>query len=251
MSNFRMHQGNQGLFGRGSAGFSSLFTLKDISAKTQTHLTKVYGTLMVCTFVCAFGMWVNASIIISGFFMTLLSIITSVYLIYQVQNRSNTEDSRLMHLAALAFQMGYLVGPLMHLLVEINPKLVLQALLYTGCAFTSFSAISLFSRRRSLLFLGGIIVTMVQVMVLYRLLGWLMGYATFGLGYLMVGLFLACIYIIYDTQMIVERAESGDKDVPTHTMLLFFDLFELFIRILQILMELNKDKDNDRRRRRD
>ena len=102
-----------------------------------------------------------------------------------------------------------------------------------------------------MLFLGSIIATMVQCMILYRLLGWLTGYATFGLGYLMIGLFIACLYIIYDTQMIVERAERGDKDVPAHTMLLFIDLFELFIRILQILMELNKDKDNDRRRRRD
>ena len=77
-----------------------------------------------------------------------------------------------------------------------------------------------------------------------------MGYSVHGLPYLMCGLFMACLYIIYDTQIIVERAENGDKDVPAHTMMLFIDLFELFIRILQILMELNKDKDNDRRRRR-
>ena len=65
----------------------------------------------------------------------------------------------------------------------------------------------------------------------------------------MCGLFMACLYIIFDTQVIVEKAESGDKDVPTHTMMLFIDLFELFIRILQILIELNKDKDSDRRRK--
>ena len=134
-------------------------------------------------------------------------------------------------------------------MVETQPKIFLQALLYTGCAFTSFSAISLLSKRRSMLFLGSIIVTMVQGMILYRLLGWLTGYATFGIGYMMFGLFIACLYIIYDTQVIVERAERGDMDVPTHTMLLFIDLFELFIRILKILMELSKEKDNDRRRR--
>lgn len=38
--------------------------------------------------------------------------------------------------------------------------------------------------------------------------------------------------------------------MPMHTMMLFIDLFELFIRIIQVLMELNKDKDDDRRRRR-
>jgi FtsH-binding integral membrane protein len=153
-------------------------------------------------------------------------------------------------LAALAFQMGFLVGPAMHVLVEIHPQLVIQALLYTGASFTSFSLISLLSKRRSFLFLGGIIMTMLQAMFLYRIMGWLTGYGTFGLTYLMFGLLIACLYIIYDTQIIVERAERGDKDVPTHTMMLFVDLFELFIRILQILIKLNEDKDNDRRRRR-
>jgi hypothetical protein len=96
--------------------------------------------------------------------------------------------------------MGFLVGPAMHMLVEIHPEIVLQAALYTLTAFTSFSAVSLFSKRRSFLFLGGIISTMVQTMILYRLLGYLTGFGgAIGLGYMMISLFLACIYIIYDT----------------------------------------------------
>jgi Bax inhibitor 1 len=250
MSNFRANHRNQGLFVNRSFDFSTLFSFKDISPKTQSHLTRVYTMLMACSLVCAFGMWVNTATFIHGFFMNLLSIILSVYLIYQVSNRSNSEETRMMFLGAFAFQLGFLVGPAMHLFMDIQPKLVYQALLYTACAFTSFSAISLFCKRRSMLFLGGIIATMVQCMILYRLMGWLTGWATFGLPYMMISLFIACLYIIYDTQVIVERAERGDKDVPTHTMMLFIDLFELFIRILQILMELNKDKDDDRRRRR-
>jgi len=91
---------------------------------------------------------------------------------------------------------------------------------------------------------------MIQAMCLYRIFGWLTGFGFYGLPYLMCGLLMACLYIIYDTQIIVERAERGDKDVPSHTMMLFIDLFDLFIRILKILIELNKDKDDDRRRRR-
>jgi len=72
-------------------------------------------------------------------------------------------------------------------------------------------------------------------MFLYRLVGWITGYGGFGLGYAMCGLLVACLYIIYDTQVIIERSERGDKDVPTHTMMLFIDLFDLFIRILRIL----------------
>ena len=62
-----------------------------------------------------------------------------------------------------------------------------------------------------------------------------------GLGFIMVGLFVACLYIIYDTQMIVEQAEHGNRDVPNHTMMLFFDLFDLFVKIVRVLMELQED----------
>lgn len=135
-------------------------------------------------------------------------------------------------LAGIAFQMGFLVGPAMHLIVEVYPQIVLQAVLYTASAFTSFSLISLCSKRRSFLFIGGIIVSLIQGMVLYRVFGWLFGWKTYNLTYLMFGLFVGCLYIIYDTQLIVERAELGDKDVISHTMILFVDLFDLFIRIL-------------------
>jgi FtsH-binding integral membrane protein len=129
--------------------------------------------------------------------------------------------------------MGFLVGPALHIIMEFEPQILVQALLYTSAAFTSFSLISLMSKRRSFLFLGGIIASLIQGMIIYRLVSWIFGYQAFSnLAYLMFGLLTACLYIIYDTQMIIERAELGDKDVITHAMTLFIDLFDLFIRIL-------------------
>jgi len=32
--------------------------------------------------------------------------------------------------------------------------------------------------------------------------------------------------------MIIEMAERGEKDVPTHTMVLFMDMFDLFLKIV-------------------
>ena len=83
---------------------------------------------------------------------------------------------------------------------------------------------------------------------MYRVFGWLFGWRTYNLTYLMFGLLIGCLYIIYDTQMIVERAENGDKDEISHAMILFVDLFELFIRILQILIELQKNEDNKKKK---
>jgi FtsH-binding integral membrane protein len=111
--------------------------------------------------VCALGMYVNQTFIVSGFFMNLISIGLSIYLIFQIANRQNSEDWRMGCLAGLAFQMGYLVGPAMHMIVNVYPELVLQAVLYTATAFTSFSLISLCSKRRSFLFIGGIIASLI------------------------------------------------------------------------------------------
>jgi FtsH-binding integral membrane protein len=85
-------------------------------------------------------------------------------------------------------------------------------------------------------------------MIMYRLFGWLFGWNTYNLTYLLFGLLIGCLYIIYDTQMIVERAERGDKDEISHAMILFVDLFELFIRILQILIELQKNEDGKKKK---
>ena len=72
-------------------------------------------------------------------------------------------------------------------------------------------------------------------------------YNSFNMLYLMVGLFTACLYIIYDTQLIVERAEHGDKDTIGHALLLFLDLFDLFIKILKILIKLSKEEKKDKK----
>ena len=126
------------------------------------------------------------------------------YATYQISNRNNSENTQIGWLFCLAFAMGFMVGPGINHFAEVNPELLTQAVVYTGGAFGSFSAVSLFSQRRSFLFLGGIIVTMMQAMLMYRLVGWLMGGAAFGLGYMMCGLFMVCLWIIFDTQVIVE-----------------------------------------------
>ena len=121
--------------------------------------------------------------------------------------------------------------------------------------FGSFTAVALFSKRRSWVFLGGIISTLLSCMFWYRTICWLFGYSRYGLdeismAYLVLGLFVACMYVIYDTQLIIERAERGEKDVPAHVMILFIDLFDLFIKIVQLLIKLNEDqKKKDKKKR--
>jgi hypothetical protein len=55
---------------------------------------------------------------------------------------------------------------------------------------------------------------------------------------------------MYDTQMIVERASAGLMDIPGHSMELFMDLYSLFIRLAQILMKKELEKQNDKKKKR-
>jgi FtsH-binding integral membrane protein len=87
----------------------------------------------------------------------------------------------------------------MHYQAAVAPEILTQALAYTTGAFGSFSAVALFSQRRSFLFLGGIISTMMTTLFLYSLMGMFMGSNPLGIGYLFITLFVACIYIIFDT----------------------------------------------------
>ena len=84
----------------------------------------------------------------------------------------------------------------------------------------------------------------------YRMANWMLGgRSTYDqMLFIMIGLFVACMYIIFDTQLIIERAERGEKDVPTHTLMLFMDLFDLFLKIVQLLMKLQEDKDRKKKR---
>lgn len=138
--------------------------------------------------------------------------------------------------------MGNLVGPAIHNIYYWAPDILIQAVAITSILFGSFSAVALFTKRRSYLFLGGIISSLMSTLFWYRMVTYFFGYrfgmTTDNIPFLMVGLFVACLYIIYDTQIIIEQAERGHKDVPLHTMTLFVDLFDLFIKVLQILIKL-------------
>lgn len=199
-------------------------------------------------------MYLNAFTVLQGFMWTVGIIIGMAFLTYKISDRSAPESERTGYLWALAFCMGFLVGPVMHQLAEFQPEILIQAVSYTTIMFGSFSAMACFSQRRSYLFLGGIISSTLSCLFWYSTLSWMFGWrmgGEFGLVYMLVGLFVACIYVIYDTQMIIERSEHGDKDVPSHTMILFMDLFDLFIKIVQLLIKLQEDGERKKKRRDD
>lgn len=68
---------------------------------------------------------------------------------------------------------------------------------------------------------------------------------------LLLGLAVMSAFILYDTQMIMEKVRMGDKDYVWHSLTLFMDLASIFKHILVLLADKeqgsrNKKKNNSR-----
>ena len=59
---------------------------------------------------------------------------------------------------------------------------------------------------------------------------------------LYLGLFVFMGYVVFDTQVMVVRAENGVKDPVKDSVQLFVDFVAIFVRILIILMKDNKKR---------
>ena len=52
---------------------------------------------------------------------------------------------------------------------------------------------------------------------------------------------LFCGFIMWDTQMIIEKRRRGDKDFIAHSLDLFIDFVQIFRKVLILLMQKVKD----------
>lgn len=66
-----------------------------------------------------------------------------------------------------------------------------------------------------------------------------------GYVYSIIGVVLASLYVIFDTQLIVEKLCAGDYNTQKHALLLFVDMVQLFIKVLRFLQE-SEDKKKRR-----
>lgn len=56
-------------------------------------------------------------------------------------------------------------------------------------------------------------------------------------AYLYLGLLIMCGFVLYDTQLIIEKRLAGDKDFVTHSIDLFIDFIGIFRRLMVILSQ--------------
>jgi FtsH-binding integral membrane protein len=129
------------------------------------------------------------------------------------------------------------MGPLLDVVIDVNPSIIVTALLGTAVIFSSFSLSAIFAERGSWLFLGGTLITVLNSLVLLSLANLFLGSYLIFQAHLYLGLLLMSGFILYDTQLIIEKRRNGDRDFVTHSLDLFIDFIGIFRRLVIILTE--------------
>ena len=107
----------------------------------------------------------------------------------------------------------------------------------------------LFFLHRSYLFLGGYLSSAILGFMALRLVGWITGIGAIAYSIeLYLGLLVFSGYVLFDTQLIVERASAGDFDHVKHALDLFVDFVAILVRVVIILMRNQERRDSNERK---
>jgi len=245
--------GNANQFGTdGKSSRSNKFnlnTLLDFSTlqpRVQNHLKNVYTCLLGATLCATLGIYLS----MTGWLnyprlAVFASMITTVWL-FSIDFNARTQMKCFGLMSATGLFTGIYLSPLINFAMHVDPQIVVTAFLFTTLIFICFTLSALFTQKRTYLYLGGLLGTGTSIMLLLSLMN------LFGRSQLIfnvnlyLGLAIACGYILFDTQLIVERANNGDMNYVKHALLLFIDMVDLFVRILIILLKNAPKKSNNR-----
>lgn len=215
------------------------------SPETQLHLRNVYGNLAITTGFAALAFWLvqNRYIMPPGI-LALILLFGCMFTVMLMPARPSNSLVRHGALYGLGFSQGWVVAPMVMTSLLLNPQTVLITLVATLAIFGSFTLSAYYSPRRQYIYLGGLLGTVVALMFLASLANLWIGSRIFASVELYLGLFVFSLYVLYDTQVIVERSEAGQQDSVSHALLLFTDLAAIFIRLLAILGKNDREDDN-------
>lgn len=231
-----------------SINFDALFKLSQISHSTRVHLKNVYSSLAVCMFVAAAGSYVH--VVTRLFQGGLLSVFGSLGLMIwlaMTPHNPETEKKRLAILAGFAFLTGVGLGPTLDFVIAVNPSIIVTAFLGTSVIFICFTLSALYAKRRSYLFLGGTLMSGLSFLSLMFLMNIFLGSVMLFKVHMYLGLFIMCGFVLFDTQLIIEKAENGDKDYVWHCVDLFLDFITIFRKLMIILAMNDKDKRKEKK----
>jgi len=232
-------------FNRPKPNWSDLTNDSTIHKDLQTHLVNVYGALCTTLLASAVGVWAHLMWNLGGILSTLA--VMGLLLFLRMDTDKDNVSKRMAILTSIGFFQGISLGPLMALTLDVNPSILVTAFLGTSVIFVCFTVSALKAQRFQYLALGGILSSGISMLILLSFLNIFMRSEMIFYVYLYLGLLIFSGYVLYDTQIIVERFRSGDRDFAWHAVELFIDFVGIFVRIVILLLDNEKSKDKRRR----
>jgi FtsH-binding integral membrane protein len=231
------------------AGLDKFFNTLDqkLDKGAQQHLKKVYSCLAISLLAAAFGAYIHVftDILRANILCSFGSIIV-LLLLYATPDNGRNERLRFSYLLGFAFLSGLSTGPLMDYVMRIDPTIVSTAFFGTCIVFACFTAAAMYAPDRKYLYLGGTLISLLSTMFWMGLINLFVGSRFIFQLNLYAGLAVMCGFILYDTQLIMEKNRRGDNDYIWHSVDLFIDFLDIFRRLAIILAqkEERKKKNN-------
>jgi FtsH-binding integral membrane protein len=223
---------------------SFLRTLDDkLEPPIQEHLKNVYSCLAMSALAAAAGGYIHVftGILQGGLLTTIIGIGLIIYLAMTPDDGKN-RATRLGCLLGFAFMSGLGLGPLLEAVINVDPSIIPTAFIGTSVVFIGFSLSALLSNHRKWLYLGGILMSGLTTLTILALMSLFMRSQMLFQVQLYLGLAIMCGFIMYDTQLIVEKRRRGDKDFIWHSVDLFIDMIGVFRRLLILLGQKEERK---------
>lgn len=165
------------------------------------------------------------------FLLALVSMITLGCMSHSPKNL----PTRFGLLCAFATLVGASLGPLLDFAAHVSPQLIPSAFLLTAVVFIALTLSAMLTKRREFIMLGSTLLSALLFLALIRFVNvFARSEALFDLQ-LYGGLLVFCGFVLFDTQLIVEKRRHGDDDFIWHAVDLFIDAVDIFVRILVIL----------------
>jgi len=234
----------------GLQNFATMMNNK-LDEPLRNHLRNVYASIASATLVAATGAAVHVNGIVEGGAMSGLgSIILVLLLAFSRSPDGKDNGTRFLYLNGLAFCSGLSTGPLIEVVWDLDPSIVISALMYTAVIFVCFTLSALIAREGKYLALGGPLMSILSTMLIASIMNIFFRSHSFVYMQLILGLLLMSAFILYDTHLIMEKFRMGDRDHIWHALTLFMDLASIFKHILVLLADKEQSSRNRKRNNR-
>jgi len=223
----------------------TVFEMSDIKPHTQNHLAKVYavlGTGVVTALFSGLLMAKGFLPVFIPFAVFILTTIAEIVLFFAHSTKFGHIYLKPGTFFGYAIAFGSSIGFTFLMVDDVEDQKLLgqvtmSAFIYSLSIFAAFSIFAMLTVRRTQIFLYSIISCL--VLSLISIFVW----NTTAAG--IIGLIVGILYVIIDTQIIINKTENGIYDTFTDAKQLLIDLFKIFIEIMKLLMSDKKKKNKD------